>query len=89
MSPVEPIVSTMSAKAVVENHLKTGGEHIEDKNKLTVSNQVSTACFDTFQEMKIRKKHRYIIFKLGEEEIEIETVGDRDQVSFSLHFKHT
>eukprot|EP00600_Ochromonadales_sp_CCMP1393_P012130 CAMPEP_0174997016 /NCGR_PEP_ID=MMETSP0005-20121125/718_1 /TAXON_ID=420556 /ORGANISM="Ochromonas sp., Strain CCMP1393" /LENGTH=169 /DNA_ID=CAMNT_0016251493 /DNA_START=35 /DNA_END=544 /DNA_ORIENTATION=- len=64
--------------SMVESHLKTGGEALEFQNKVEVTNKISTACQDTFQELKLRRKHRYIIFKLGDEEIEVENVGERN-----------
>jgi hypothetical protein len=39
------------------------------------------SCQTVFQELKIRRKHRYIIFKIGDEFIDVETVGPRSAVS--------
>ena len=60
--------------------MKTGGETLEFQNKLEITNKLSDACYDTFQAMKLRRKHRYILFKIGEEEIEVESTGDRKAV---------
>lgn len=75
----------MSTKGPAENHLKTGGETLEFQNKIEVTNKVSDACLDTFQAMKLRRKHRYIIFKLGEEEIEVESTGERKSVRTTVY----
>ena len=56
-----------------ENHLKTGGEQLEFKNRLQVSSGtlvVSESCAEHFQELKLRRKYRYILYKIGEEAIE-------------------
>lgn len=65
----------------VDNHLKTGGERLVDNNKVD-----STATFDinpiiitTFQELKIRRKHRFIIINITDIDINIENVGERDK----------
>lgn len=70
----------MANKGSAENHLKTGGETLEFQNKIEVTNKVSDACLETFQAMKLRRKHRYIIYKLGDEEIEVESTGERKSV---------
>jgi hypothetical protein len=67
--------------APTENHTKTGGEALQFQNKLEVSNRISDACGETFQAMKLRRKHRYILFKIGDEEIDVETAGERKAVS--------
>eukprot|EP01031_Cornospumella_fuschlensis_P033449 gene33449-40467_t len=68
----------MSGKPV-ENHLKTAGESLEFVGKVEVTNRISPRCVEVFEELKIRRRHRYIIFKLGEEEIEVESVGGRKE----------
>lgn len=47
-----------------------GGEHLEFHNRLEVTNKFNPECFERYQEIKIRRKHRFIIFKLGQEEME-------------------
>lgn len=74
----------MTSKSATENHLKTGGESLDFQNKIEVTNKVSEACYETFQAMKLRRKHRYIIFKLGEEEIEVESTGERKSVGLPI-----
>ena len=71
----------MAGKGVSENHLKTAGESLDFQNKIEVTNKISEACYETFQAMKLRRKHRFIIFKLGDDEIEVETASDRKAVS--------
>lgn len=69
----------MSSKANAENHLKTAGETLDFQNKIEVTNKISDNCYEAFQAMKIRRKYRYIIFKLGEEEIEVDILGERNE----------
>ena len=52
---------TMSA---TENHLKTGGEALKFQNTVEMTNRVNPECLETFKQLKIRRKHRYILFKL-------------------------
>lgn len=40
--------------------------------------EVSQECYDLFQEIKIRKKHRYVLFKIDNWKLEISKVGDRN-----------
>eukprot|EP01040_Poterioochromonas_malhamensis_P008845 gene8843-9580_t len=63
----------------VENHLKTGGENLEFANKIEVTNQINPQCLEVFEQLKLRRKHRFLIFKLGTEEIEVDVVGARNQ----------
>ena len=97
---------------MAQNHTKTGGEHIEFKNKVDNTNEASeecsqvtlntertwqpllvfyilllTPCFylypyfifvvQMFEALKLKRKHRYIIFKIGENQIEVESAGER------------
>ena len=67
----------MSKSTVTENHLKTGGEHAEFKNKVgSGTMEVSSQCGEVFQELKLRRKHRYIIFKIGDNDIEGNEIND-------------
>jgi cofilin len=59
-----------------ESHLKTAGETLEFQ-QIDVSSSLSEAGFNTFQELKVRRKHRFIVFKMGPEEVEVEMVGER------------
>lgn len=67
---------TMSA---TENHLKTGGEALKFQNTVEMTNRVNPECLETFKQLKIRRKHRYILFKLGESSVELCTVGQRNE----------
>jgi hypothetical protein len=61
----------MSSTGTVDGHLKTGGEHLEYKNKApTGTLVVGETCSEYFQELKLRRKYRYIIFKIGDESID-------------------
>mmetsp|Transcript_7918 Transcript_7918/g.14368 ORF Transcript_7918/g.14368 Transcript_7918/m.14368 type:complete len:171 (-) Transcript_7918:71-583(-) len=62
--------------APIENHLKTGGEQKECQGK-GKAGTVSDDCYPTFEQLKIRRKHKFIIFKIDTEteEIVVETTG--------------
>lgn len=62
-----------------QNHLKTGGEHVEFKGKVSGTHDISPKCSEVFLEMKIRRKHRFIIFKIGDDAIEVDSIGERNQ----------
>ena len=68
-----------------QNHLKTGGESLEFKNNHNLASNLTMNedCKKYFQELKVRRKHRYIIFKMGEESFEVETLGLRAEVCLS------
>ena len=46
------------------------GETLEFQNKVEVCDKLSDNAAKTFEELKIRRKHRYLILKMGNEEIE-------------------
>ena len=68
----------MAAALQTENHLKTGGEQREFANK-TTAGSVSDDCYPTYEQMKIRRKHKFIVFKIdGEtEQIVVELAGPK------------
>mmetsp|Transcript_28967 Transcript_28967/g.39790 ORF Transcript_28967/g.39790 Transcript_28967/m.39790 type:complete len:168 (-) Transcript_28967:14-517(-) len=68
-----------SKPTTVENHLKTGGESLHFNNRLEVTNKIADQCQVVFQELKIRRKHRYITFMIGNEEIVVDKVGGRNE----------
>jgi hypothetical protein len=78
----------------MESHLKTGGELLvfPGKDKIAANQEMSPECQEVFKELKLKKRHRYLIFKMGEEKFEVEHVGDRgevirQQINFILKFK--
>lgn len=46
-----------------------GGEALHFQNKVEVTNKIAEECQEVFQALKIRRKYRYIMFKIGDEEI--------------------
>ena len=62
-----------------ENHLKTGGEQITYANKATAGS-VDPRCKGGLPQLKIRRKHRYIVYKIDPETeaVVVETIGARD-----------
>ena len=62
-----------------ENHLKTGGEQITYANKATAGS-VDPRCKEVFTQLKIRRKHRYVVYKIDPETeaVVVETIGARD-----------
>mmetsp|Transcript_19100 Transcript_19100/g.58795 ORF Transcript_19100/g.58795 Transcript_19100/m.58795 type:complete len:182 (-) Transcript_19100:51-596(-) len=61
-----------------EAHLKTGGEQITFSNK-TVAGSVDAKCGEVFQLLKIRRKHRFIVYRIDPETeaVVVETIGER------------
>lgn len=76
----------MTEAKICENHLKTGGEQLEFKHKVSGTNEVSSRCREVFEELKIRRKHRYIIFHIGDEAVDVESVGERGKVKMHADF---
>jgi cofilin len=68
-----------SSSKPVENHTKTGGESLLFKNTVEVSSRLNPECKEVFKQLKIRRKGRYILFKLGDNEIEVDKIGDRNE----------
>eukprot|EP00622_Pseudochattonella_farcimen_P006727 FR742582.1.p1 GENE.FR742582.1~~FR742582.1.p1 ORF type:complete len:172 (+),score=38.47 FR742582.1:37-552(+) len=62
----------------VENHLKTGGEQQECQGKGRAGT-VHEDCVPAFEQMEIRRKHKFLIFKIDTEteEIVVETKGPK------------
>ena len=61
-----------------EDHLKTGGEQITFANK-SMAGSVDSSCAEVFQLLKIRRKHRFIVYKIdaATEAVVPETIGER------------
>mmetsp|Transcript_6644 Transcript_6644/g.9873 ORF Transcript_6644/g.9873 Transcript_6644/m.9873 type:complete len:100 (+) Transcript_6644:81-380(+) len=62
----------------MESHLKTGGEQITYANR-AVAGSVDPSCKEQFQLLKIRRKHRFLVYKIdAETEVVIpEIIGPR------------
>ncbi|GMI61444.1 hypothetical protein ScalyP_jg2963 [Parmales sp. scaly parma] len=51
----------------MSNHEKTGGEALSDKQKVKLPNSENLGSItDLFQALKLRRKHRFLIFKLAD-----------------------
>ena len=50
---------------------------MEFVNKSEGHHEVNAECAAVFEQLKLRRKHRYIIYKIGSTEIEVETIGER------------
>mmetsp|Transcript_22651 Transcript_22651/g.42583 ORF Transcript_22651/g.42583 Transcript_22651/m.42583 type:complete len:171 (-) Transcript_22651:51-563(-) len=65
-----------------DNHTKTGGEKLVDNNKvaaLPTAESITADITTTFNNLKLRRKHKYMVFKLAADEsgtVEIEKLGD-------------
>ena len=62
------------------DHTKTEGETKEFANKAEGFHEINPACSEVFEALKLRRKHRYIVYRIGEAEIEIEKIGGRAEV---------
>ena len=60
------------------NHLKTGGEQVSFTNK-PVAGTVDPECQKVFELLKIRRKHRFVVYKIDadSEAVVPETIGAR------------
>jgi len=59
------------------NHQKTGGEKLVDKQKVTMPDSLNANASDLFNQLKIRRKHRYLIFRLDDAgDVHAEHVGE-------------
>ncbi len=67
----------MASTSATQAHLKTGGESSGGSNRASGAVEAAPQCAEQFQQLKLRKKHRFIIFKIGEEKIDVETIGVR------------
>ncbi len=70
----------------MENHLKTGGELLKPVGveNMVANMEMNEECRQVFQELKIRKKHRYIVYKMGIDFFEIESLGAKSEVIFLI-----
>jgi cofilin len=71
------IIYKMASSISPQAHLKTGGESSGGTNRASGCVDISASCGEHFQALKLRKKHRYLVFKIGETEIDVESVGAR------------
>ena len=70
----------------VDAHTKTGGEQVHTLNKAGsgATLEKAPAVDAIFQELKVRRKHRYIILRVGESLIDVEKVGERTATYLSM-----
>ena len=77
--PTSPINSEMNTdlRVVDERHLRTDGgpTDIAGKSAMSGSSEINPNCQVVYQELKLRRKYRYIIYKIGEEDIDVEHTG--------------
>ena len=59
--------------------MKTSGEKLETAQKAGSGQHLECAaeCTSVFQELKLKRKYRFIIFKVGAEMIDVEKVSER------------
>ena len=60
---------------MTDNHLKTGGEVKDFQNKVNESADVNPKVIEVFKELKIRRKHRFLIFHITDVDIDIDIIG--------------
>lgn len=58
-------------------HTKTGGEHLEGRGRCAAE-KLDPACLETIKQLKIRRRHRYIIFQIVDDTVVVENAGARD-----------
>ena len=59
--------------------MKTSGERLEAAQKAGSGQHLECAaeCMEVFQALKLKRKHTYIIFKVGSEMIDVEKASER------------
>eukprot|EP01041_Mallomonas_annulata_P002134 gene2134-4164_t len=62
----------------MDNHLKTGGEILEFKDEATGSHNINPECATVFSALKIRRRHKFIIYKIGEVDIHLDYASERN-----------
>ena len=68
----------MSSSATLPDpHLKTGGEHLVSKKEAEAVERVSPEALNETKLLKIRRKYRYLVYKIEGNEIVVENVGQR------------
>lgn len=77
------------ADAGSQAHLKTAGEQFEFANKasITGANQINPNVTETFQALKLRRKHAWMILKIGDEDVYVEETGARNSTFADLKSK--
>ena len=78
-SPINDKIVKMNTdlRVVDERHLRTDGgpTDIAGKSAMSGSSEINPNCQVVYQELKLRRKYRYIIYKIGEEDINVEHTG--------------
>ena len=64
---------------MTDNHLKTGGENKDFQNKVNESADVNPNVLEVFKELKIRRKHRFLILHITDIDINIDIIGERNK----------
>jgi hypothetical protein len=74
---------TPAVELNLETKIKFAGRLIADEEKIigrsSLDQGISAQCIKLFEDLKIRRAHRYLILRIGDSAIEVETVGDRDE----------
>ena len=62
------------------SHMKASGEQLETINKAGsgIHLMVSPGCIETFNQLKLKRQHRYILFIVNSESIDVDKIGERD-----------
>lgn len=69
---------TPATELNLETKINFAGRLMADEDKI-VGNSSFAQCIKLFEDLKIRRAHRYLILRIRNYAIEIETVGDRDE----------
>ena len=48
---------------IIDNHTKTGGEQVECQKRV-VAASVDDSCGEAYTAFKIRRKHKFLVFKI-------------------------
>lgn len=68
-----------SGQAVSEPHLKTGGQPLTHENRAESPTGMATDLQDTLKQLKLRRKHRFVVMRIDGTEVVAASVGARGQ----------
>lgn len=65
---------------VQELHLRvdSGVSEILCKDSMKGSTSINPRCSEVFNELKLRRKSRYVIYKINDGDIDVDVIGDRN-----------
>lgn len=66
-----------SGQAVSDPHLKTGGQPLTHENRAESPTSMATSLQDTLKQLKLRRKHRFVVMRIDGTEVVTSSIGAR------------